>query len=318
MPKLDLRNALRIKVQGGELLRLKGDGFAWEKPASDADLGDWADIVAVTGAASDAAVGESRVIDFSASGSFTTGSKGGDVRVLGIGGGTSGNLHHGRQDSGGPGAPGLPRDENGDVPILTLAPNTEYTVEIGAGGAEITTTQPSGSLEFGNAGTATRILAGATEVFIAPAAPVAAGSNSNGVDGPSGSGAARWNGFSDRWLGGNGTPGLGHDGGDDLAPNNFAGPASGGGAGGRGVDREGSNGFLAGGPGYVSSITGVSQEYGRGGPVTSRDGLDDPAPLDGRDGYGDSGGNNGRFELNDNRRSGKGGHGRLILQVGDP
>ncbi len=35
MPKLDLRNALRIKAQGGELAALKGAGFSWVKP----DLG---------------------------------------------------------------------------------------------------------------------------------------------------------------------------------------------------------------------------------------------------------------------------------------
>jgi hypothetical protein len=34
MPKLDLRNALRIKAQGGEVLSLKGSGFAWLKPGT--------------------------------------------------------------------------------------------------------------------------------------------------------------------------------------------------------------------------------------------------------------------------------------------
>lgn len=32
MPKLDLRAARRIKTAGGEVLRLKGAGFAWERP----------------------------------------------------------------------------------------------------------------------------------------------------------------------------------------------------------------------------------------------------------------------------------------------
>lgn len=33
MPKLDLRNARRIKVAGGELAALKGAGFSWVRPA---------------------------------------------------------------------------------------------------------------------------------------------------------------------------------------------------------------------------------------------------------------------------------------------
>lgn len=33
MPKLNLRDALRIKVAGGEVLRLKGEGFAWPPAA---------------------------------------------------------------------------------------------------------------------------------------------------------------------------------------------------------------------------------------------------------------------------------------------
>lgn len=36
MPKLDLRNATRIKVAGGELAALKGAGFDWVKPATGA------------------------------------------------------------------------------------------------------------------------------------------------------------------------------------------------------------------------------------------------------------------------------------------
>ncbi|MEM9085293.1 MAG: sialate O-acetylesterase [Pseudomonadota bacterium] len=32
MPKLDLRRARRIKAQGGEVSRLKGDGFSWTRP----------------------------------------------------------------------------------------------------------------------------------------------------------------------------------------------------------------------------------------------------------------------------------------------
>jgi hypothetical protein len=35
MPKLDLRNALRIKAQGGELSALKGAGFAWARSFDD-------------------------------------------------------------------------------------------------------------------------------------------------------------------------------------------------------------------------------------------------------------------------------------------
>jgi hypothetical protein len=35
MPKLDLRNALRIKAQGGELTALKGAGFAWARSFDD-------------------------------------------------------------------------------------------------------------------------------------------------------------------------------------------------------------------------------------------------------------------------------------------
>lgn len=35
MPKLDLRNAIRIKGAGGEIVSLKGQGFEWVRPVSD-------------------------------------------------------------------------------------------------------------------------------------------------------------------------------------------------------------------------------------------------------------------------------------------
>ena len=37
MPKLDLRNAIRIKGAGGEINALKGQGFSWTKPSGDVD-----------------------------------------------------------------------------------------------------------------------------------------------------------------------------------------------------------------------------------------------------------------------------------------
>ena len=37
MPKLDLRNAIRIKGAGGEINALKGHGFSWIKPSGDVD-----------------------------------------------------------------------------------------------------------------------------------------------------------------------------------------------------------------------------------------------------------------------------------------
>ena len=37
MPKLDLKNAIRIKGAGGEINALKGQGFSWTKPSGDVD-----------------------------------------------------------------------------------------------------------------------------------------------------------------------------------------------------------------------------------------------------------------------------------------
>jgi hypothetical protein len=242
MPKLDLTRARRIKVAGGELARLKGDGFAWVKPTAGEPGG-----VAVVSGSTGATVARINVdgqdfdlYEFAVDGSISF-SAGGRVEVLVIGGGGAG----GCISNWGVGGAGSGADVVSAHPTVAAA---AYPITVGAGGTSTTTTSTSGadSAAFG-----LTARGGGYGGWYHPdhtyQVPVDGGGAGQRADSDSRLGAAHPTSFR---------------GGDAMRdPNKRSG--GGRGAGGDGISATAEVAGI-GGPGIVSEITGAAVEYGAG------------------------------------------------------
>jgi len=174
------------------------------------------------------------------------------VEILAIGGGGSGG--DGNAPGGGGGAGELIEG------LTSLSPGT-YSVTVGTGGAALTT--PNASIA-GNPGTATTLTIGGTIILQAKGGGAGGGLGSSSTSGGSGGGGAGPNGFNNGSPAG--TAGVVPEGCISYrnAGANFSSSfgGGGGGAGGPGLQEPRADN---GGAARVSSITGSSVAYGRGG-----------------------------------------------------
>lgn len=209
------------------------------------------------------------------------------------GGGGSGAGAAGGGGAGGGGGGGV---KTGTIAIVS---GVQIALTVGAGGS----VGPTGTAANGGNGGNSSIDANVCLGGGGGMRNAANGSNLTGLSGGSGGGAG--------WAGnkpGSGTPGQGYDGGYQYTSSHNTG-AGGGGAGGTGETVFFTNTVSKGGPGFMSSISGVSTFYGRGGDGA---GYYNSTPLVGVPGAAGTG--NGGGASYDNGAPQTGGSGIIILR----
>lgn len=237
MPKLDLTRARQMKTQAGEVLQLKGPGFAWAKPlrpeirVSNGAISTFTrDGVAYT------------QIQFNTSGSFVVTEPVPGARYALVGGGGGGGRAGGTNPAPGAGGAGGFKD------VSTTLPAGTFFVGIGGGGGP-----PATNVE-GTSGSPTTISGPITDA-------IAGGGGGGGIT------TGRQNGLS----GGSG------GGGSSTAPGGGGGAATAGSPGGTGFAGAGSTGGGGGGGGAgQAGSAAVASNGGKGGDGILLSWIDNP------------------------------------------